>query len=105
MNKEFATKRAELTRRGLAAFITLALAMLSCVGGGGDSDAVKTQRAYDATATFGAEQFEIQLTAIQEEAEATQGAYYATATYGSEQFSKQLTAIAGTQQAEKTPTP
>lgn len=104
MNKEYATKRAELTRRGLAAFITLALAMLSCVGGGGDSDGVKTQRAY-ATATYGAEQFEIQLTAIQEEAEATQGAYYATATYGSEQFSKQLTAIAGTQQAEKTPTP
>jgi len=50
--------------KGLA-LLALATAALGCVlGGGGDSDAVKTQNAYGATATYGAEKFHEQLTAM-----------------------------------------
>lgn len=109
MNKEFAAKKAELTKRGLAALSVLAFAILACIGGGGDSNASKTAAALTegahTTETFGAEEWHKQLTAIQEEANVTQKAYDATAAYGEKEFEKQLTAIAGTQQAKTTPTP
>jgi len=53
------------TIRILLIIIILTLASLACVGGGGDGGITGDGTSlYDATATYGAEQFHIQLTEI-----------------------------------------
>lgn len=67
MNSEsLKQRRAETLKRIWPAIIALALATLACVGGGGGSDATKTQNAYDATQEYGAVRFGEQQTAVSE---------------------------------------
>jgi hypothetical protein len=54
-----------VTTRILLIVLILALASLACVGGGGDGGITGNGSSwFDATATYGAEQFHIQLTEI-----------------------------------------
>ena len=67
----------KVTTRLLLIIIVLALAMLACVGGGGNGSLNNTWtsnggsilEAPDATAAYGAEQLQIQLTAMADESQ------------------------------------
>ena len=63
MNKELENNIAKLSKKLLSLFVFASLVLSSC-GGGGDSNATKTQDAYDATATNASILFESQLAAI-----------------------------------------
>jgi len=69
-----ASKREQMKKRAAIIIIIITLlflASVSCVGGGGGDEVgglkVQSSRSADATATFGAEQFHLQLTAISDQ--------------------------------------
>jgi hypothetical protein len=72
--------KTKMTARILLIILVLALAAISCIGGGGgggdgnNGDAGRTEETIsaDVTATYGAEQFHIQLTAIAEQSQKAQ---------------------------------